>query len=503
MRWTGWNGSRRGTAALILGHPVHSIYLRTEKLRFCPRCLADDGPPEQRIHRQAWQVLLICACPRHATLLLEACDDCGAPIEQALKTKPWCCACGKDMARMGTVAAPEGAIAIAAALVSGLSGVVSPPSGDGFAGRAFPAPFGDLSLDSLLTIIAKLGMLALSQNGDAPVDAAERLYVGAPIRHDMSCREAADLVAAAYDVIRGWPYSASSLFAALADRNPAPPTSHPLHAIFATRAGYRLLGRVKSIDGEIIRVIDDALEDWLFHERGIYIDGRQRPKVAADGDTAIDVADALRRLEGRNASSVRITAWVEAEAVIMIGNKVSLVSVEDARGRLSNLEEAALDDAMPSSEWATRFLYNPSYRRTHAIRDILAGSIRVRRNADGSGEGLSALEVSRSDFVRRARDAGVAERKHKQSPEQRALRARERDAFYRSGKVYALLQELWPARTIPDIVEHPYVRCRTKTFRYPGREMKQRFYSVADALDLMSTQRSNQPAAEAHGDGAA
>jgi hypothetical protein len=78
----------------------------------------------------------------------------------------------------------------------------------------------------------------------------------------------------------------------------------------------------------------------------------------------------------------------------------------------------------------------------------------------------------------------------KRSSEQRAKGARQRDAFYGSGKIYALLGDLWPGRPIPDIAEHPHVRCRTKTWKYPDRDMRQRFYSIADALDLMETRRS-------------
>lgn len=313
----------------------------------------------------------------------------------------------------------------------------------------------------------------------------ERLYSGASISNEITCAEAARVMDAADRIVRYWPKSANSLFSSLADRNPNPCQRHPVHSMFATRSGYRLLGRIKSVDGAVIRVIDDALEDWLLHERGIYIDGRQRPKVGVEGDVAIDVADALRRLEGRTGHPLGISAWSGAGAVEMVGRKVSLASVEATVEAIGQLKYSAFRDGMSVEDWSTRFLYSENYRRSDAIRDVLSGRIRVQRTPGENRLGLASILVCREDFIRCTREATVSAKMEKRAPERRAQRAREKDGFYRSGRIHELLSELWPGRQIPDVTTQARVRCQTKVRSYYGREVKQRLYSIADAINLM------------------
>lgn len=346
MRWTGRDGVRRGATAVVLGHLVHASYLRTQYLRFCPACLTEDGPPEQRIHYQAWQLLQVSACPRHRTLLVETCDDCGRPIEQALKTKAWACACGREMTDMVATIAPRGAVSLSQTIMHRLGHEPNAHGRSASHHRRLPVPFSELDLDSLLTVTSKIGMLATTSPGlDQMAGAVERPYSGAAMSADLSVPEIAEIMHVAEPIIHDWQLGSGALFSSLADRNPAPPQRHPVQAMFATMAGHRLLGRIKSADGAAIRVIDDALEDWLFQERGIYIDGRRRPKVRIEGDVAIDVADALRRLEGRSGNLLCISAWVDAGAIEMVGRKVSLSSVDTTMKAISKLKRVILKTA--------------------------------------------------------------------------------------------------------------------------------------------------------------
>lgn len=124
------------------------------------------------------------------------------------------------------------------------------------------------------------------------------------------------------------------------------------------------------------------------------------------------------------------------------------------------------------------------------MRDVLDGRIRVKRCPDESGEGLQSIQICRYDLVQGVRNAKIAARLFSQSPQQRAERARERDAFYRSGQVYALLEELWPRRQLPYLEDNPRIRCRTRIWKYRTRELRQRFYSVADALELLESRQA-------------
>lgn len=490
MRWTGRDGARRGTTAMMLGHLVHSGYLRTQYLRFCPTCLAENGAPEQRIHYQVWQVLQFCACPRHGTLLEERCDRCGRLVEQARKTKAWACACGRELTEIPTTTASAGALSMSATILRHLGhdpfGQAHSPCHD----THLPPPFANLDFDALLTVASKIGTLAMiSPEMDPPASSVERPYTGAAMTADLAVPEIAKIMSAAHPIIVDWPTSSSKLFSSLADRNRAPSQRHPVQAMFATVGGHRLLGRIRSANGAVIRTIDDALEDWLFHNRGIYIDGRRRPKLSVDGDTAIDIADALRRLEGRGGNLLCISAWVDAGAIKMVGGKVSLTSVNQTVDAISHLRSSEFEDGLSGTEWSTRFIYNEHYRRSDALRDVLTGHIRVRRCAGDGDQGLGSIEVCHRDLIQRARNASASARLLMRSPKQRAARARARDAFYRSGKVYALLEELWPGRRLPYLEGNPRIRSVTKVWKYPDRDLRQRFYSVADALEVVESQQ--------------
>jgi hypothetical protein len=391
------------------------------------------------------------------------------------------------MAEMATVAAPSGAIAMSLAVMRclGRGSVLVDNSIDDH--RLLPEPFQGLCLDSLLTIASKIGMLATVHPAlDAPVGTKEKLYSGPPISNEASCAEIAQMMHAADEIIRDWPRSMDAVILSLADRNQTPPRGHPVHSIFSTRMGYRLLGRIKSVDGTVIRLIEDVLEDWLLRERGIYIDGRRRSKVGVRGDVAIDVADALRRLEGQSVFSLGISAWAGAGSVEMIGRKVSLASVEVAVEEIAQLGSSDFDEAMSAEDWNDRSLKNEHYRRSNAIRDIFSGSIRVKRTNPNEHSGLASVQICREDYIRRAGKAKRAAQFQRRSPMRRAQVARERDSFHRPGVVYALLSALWPGAQIPDIAAEPSIRCKTKVWIYPDRDVRQHFYSVADALDLIA-----------------
>lgn len=341
-------------------------------------------------------------------------------------------------------------------------------------------------MDSLLTIASKLGNLALAvQEHDPPVGPKDRPYCGAAISNEVSCVEAARIMDAAFQIIRAWPERVDGLFSSLANRNPEPSDDHPVRSIFSTRAGYRLLGRIKSVSGETISVLDDALQDWLMRKRGIYTDARQRPKVGAAGDIAIDVADALRRLEGRSGHPNSIRTWVAAGAIKMIGRYVSLRSVEDTVEAIKRLQSSAFEDAMGIEDWSTRFLYHRNYKRSDAIKDLLSEKIRVRQlKADGRS-GLASIEISSEDFLRCTREAAALAKSEVRSVLRRAERARRMDAFCRPGQLHALLAARWPEHSVFDVTKEARVRCRTDVRRYYGRTMRQKLYSIVDALDLM------------------
>lgn len=498
MCWNASDASKSRQVISFLGHEVRMAYLRMGRLCFCPNCLAEDGASEQRIHRQAWQILQVSACPHHRTLLVDTCDKCGEPFQHIRKTKAWACACGQEMTRIATPPAPDGAVVMSLMFMRrlGIEAALgrNQPNCDG----ELPAPFEVLSLDDLLTISAKIGVLAAtSVSEDEPIGPKHKVYRGVAIVPTISIEEAARMMDVAYRIIGGWPQSAHALFSSIADRNPNPDLQQPVHRIFATRIGHRLLGRLKSVNGSMIHVLDDALKDWLLQERGVYMNGQRRAKVGCNGDVTIDVADALRRIEGRSIYPMVIRSWEAAGAIKMVGRKVLLSSVNRTVDAITRLPYHKFDDGMAVEEWSISVSFTSLYRRSDALHDIFSGRIRVQRDPREGRFGLATLRICRADFMDRAREAGGTaaefrprkmtrqEAKSRRLPE-RVRKARESDSFRQPGKLNSLLAEIWPQLEPLNFATYPTVRCKYVVRQYRGRNCPMRLYSLVDAINLVA-----------------
>ena len=494
------DGERTATYSM-LGHEVRPVQVSYSPLSFCPHCLAEDHGPERRVLRLAWHLRLVTACPRHGNLLVDACDVCGGQFEHTRKTKAWSCGCGRQMTEINTVKAPDGAIAMSLAFMRYL-GIVA-ATGRVLLDRrgVLTNPISSLPLGDLLSLASKIGTLvSVPASEDAPVGrtATARGFVLDP---DMTIEKIALMMDRVYAIFTDWPFAADALFAEIADRNPDPEVEHPIRAMFATRVGYRLLGTLESVNGGELTVLDEALEQWLLRERGIYLDGRRRPKVAGSEGLAIDVADALRRLEGRDVNPVAIGNWLDAGAVEIVDGKVLLRTVERTVGAMRQLQSIELDDRLTIEEWCSVSHFYSYYRKADALRDILDGAIRVWR--DPGREGLAALSISSDDFTRcraKARDASRKPRVRGPTVEEtRARILRERisklrhtDGYLQPGKLNELLARIWPKLPGLDVATEP-IRCKYVVRVYHGKKFGMRLYSAVDAIDLVVSRLGEPP----------
>lgn len=491
MRWVSENTGYRGGAASLLGHGVRSLFLRSDRVRFCPHCLAEDRDDRQRILRQAWQLQFVSACPRHGALLVDACDICHEPFLNARKTKPWACACGREMKDVATLPALHGAIGMSLAFMRRIG--IGVATGRILLDRRgkLPDPFERLGLDDLLAVAAKIGALAATpRNEDLPITQRAKVRRSISVDTATTIQQVALVMDGAYEVIRDWPSGGYRLFSALADRNTDLHTDHPVRRIFATRLGYQLLGSLRSIDGRKVDIIDDALRHWLLVDRGIYLDGRRRAKVERDGALAIDVADAMRRLEGRTATAASIGSWIDAGAIRMVGKKVLLSTVTSTLRTLDGLASRSLDDGMSLDVWSRGGLFlHTKYRKVDALRDLLAGRIGIERQRDTSLSGLAALRLSRWN-LEQLRDARCASAQVKIARRERLginpmqirlARLEERDGFLQPGRLNTLLAKVWPEVEPINFPAVPQIRCEYKVRVYHGRNCGMRLYSVRDA----------------------
>ncbi len=400
MRWMPPKHSRQQKFVQFCGHKLGFKLVHHDTMPFCPECLAEASTPERRVLRQLWHLKTMCACPRHGSLLVEQCDKCGETFRPSRKTKIWSCICGRKMTRIRSDKAPEGAVRMSAIFMQLCEAEAIKEHAGLFQHTTLPEPFARLGLNDLVLVSAKLGLLSSEEaTDDGPISADTRLYRGHALHADVSKSQMAGMMNAAYRVMVDWPNGACELFEQLAGRNAEPEVEHPVRALFATMAGYRLLGPLISSDGAKITVIDDALRDWLFASKGIYLDNRQRAKTSDAAGLAIDIADALRRLEGRSGGIRSIKPWIDARAVIPIGSKVQLESVIDTIETINSLGCAELDDAISFCDLHTVRSFGRNFTKADVIRELMAGKIAVQKYKAGNEGG--DLLISLSDVNRR------------------------------------------------------------------------------------------------------
>lgn len=419
---------------------------------------------------------MVTACPVHGQLLVDACDECGDAFWHHRKTKPWACGCGREMTKIQTSDAPKGAIAVSRAIMSypAFRGTACHIEAD--RSSLLPPELENLPLDDLLAVVTKIGVLAATPaSEDFAVGPLARVHRGVLLPANLEICKTVHIVEAAYAVLSDWPKSADPLFAAIACRNRDPAADHPVLGMFATEMGYRLLSRLKSRDGRLISVIDQALESWLLREHGIYIDGRRRAKIETGGLLAIDVADAMRRLEGSAKVPLRIFGWVDAGVVTMVGKKVSMMSVERALKLLEVIPKYELEDGIDFEAWNTGQYYCPHYRRSDIIHDIFSGAIRTSPACHQNRTGLAALLVSLSDLRRGAKV---------RTPKN--ISAYKPDTFTQPSKIYTIISKLWPGEPTVDFISLPNVRNKVVVRQYRGRDYRRRLYSLVDVIDVMS-----------------
>lgn len=77
----------------------------------CPLCLAEDSHP---YFRMTWRLGFVTACPRHGTLLIDRCPECGAPLQPLFLPPPngrdrmiACWSCGADYRRVPMAAVSD------------------------------------------------------------------------------------------------------------------------------------------------------------------------------------------------------------------------------------------------------------------------------------------------------------------------------------------------------------------------------------------------------------
>lgn len=190
------------TQVSFLKSAVSWVHLDKVGHRICPQCLVED-----RYGRDLWSLRYVVACPRHRTLLIDACHECGQPFGLYRWATLTGCTCGGDLAQSPTVRVDDGVVA-AIATVAQIAGDGEACSGADSA--ALPMAFRSLTLSELLDCFHVLGTVVLAKTSRTPNrprrdgSAIEQLLSHFELP-TLTMGERLDILKAATSVMVDWP----------------------------------------------------------------------------------------------------------------------------------------------------------------------------------------------------------------------------------------------------------------------------------------------------------
>ena len=472
-------------AVTIDGLAVRTSQVVVQSFRFCPTCLA-----EERIVPYRWFVHHVTACERHEARLVDQCPGCGSKLR--LKTMPmtWTCrSCGFEL--VDTI--PTQASQAELGLLDALLGAMTPRGG-----CPLPDEFMQADAETKLSIVDRLGRLAIQAADDSPIGAERTVYTQGnvdPISPLRTLEESRAVVNAAMPLLADWPGGYRKLLAGLVDRVPYSNQSQSFLRRIATKAG-RLAMRPLCISGKkAVPFIDRERERFCSGVLG-YQHGSRHPRPLRQGlqhldglakpaslrpDEYVSLAHALAQLGG--ASLTSLDGWIKADllelhrteenAYLLTRRSVELAVcllrlLPPDRGKSDLVEIADI--------WPT---LKKTYQRQDLLIDIVTGHVEtfVRRP---KASGLDGLAMSARDIDRRRASAVLAS-------------AATADHFRLLFHIMGYVAKIWgpiaimSSDRVDELVDAGAIRRRLRG----SRNVKE--YSVADVLAHLQVARSLRP----------
>lgn len=260
MRWLPEQSKSLRGLVKFNGQLVQKKFLRTGRLRICPDCVSQSDKV-----LDAWALYYAVACPVHHKTLVDRCDNCddgtgkGRHLQIISAAHPWECKCGRNF---GDIEAPSASTAITgamAALFQKLDG------NDARQGQSptLCAPFVSLSTNDLMTVIDILSIaVSTPEAKDENIGSTGVRYRHGSIDPTLTLEECFTRVESASAIMVNWPDAYFELLDRVAFRNKFAKDDIPERKAFATNVGQMLLFPRRSMNGEPLQVLQEAIDRY-------------------------------------------------------------------------------------------------------------------------------------------------------------------------------------------------------------------------------------------------
>ncbi len=242
------------------GQPIQKKFLRTARLRICPRCICD-----KKIIQDSWSLFYMTACPVHSVKLVDSCDNCfgnqnePTPLKYTSAAHPWTCHCDREFGEIGSLPASPEALLVAEALENALGSQLRKNSKHADICPEIIA----LQLNDLMAFVDIVGTAATTPaSEDIPDNSLGVAYRHGLVDQSTNLEKCTRRVEAAGQIITTWPVGYQKLLEEIADRNPDAPHHQVDRKAFATKVGSMVLFPRRSVSGVPLKILQDQVDEF-------------------------------------------------------------------------------------------------------------------------------------------------------------------------------------------------------------------------------------------------
>lgn len=239
-------------------------HLHPRNRRFCPSCLREDG-----IRRDFWSLAKVVSCPRHATLMADACPGCSEPYTTTSTLNSDACRCGFRLVDVLTKPASAAATTVSRNLAIMFGTKLAVGVRDRSWQIDLPPEFRGIEVNDYVSYLDLLGIAeSRAEDEDLQKRNLSKKYNGISQNPQLSLPSALVIVEAWHSIIQGWPDSFISLLERIEIRSQISDEKRTPSQVFSTEIGRSLCFPCRGENGLPLLLIHSAFDAYRRERHG-------------------------------------------------------------------------------------------------------------------------------------------------------------------------------------------------------------------------------------------